>query len=82
MLIIAFAKHILCFDIQQFFNRLVPTDHLTFIINHPGGIRQKVNNLCQALLGIFDFLLDLFSFGDILLHRYEMGNFALVIIDG
>jgi hypothetical protein len=81
MLIIAFADHILRFYIRQFFKRLVPTDHLTFIINNPGGIRQKVNNLCQALLRVFDFFLGLFPFGDILFDCDKMGYFTFIVFN-
>ncbi len=58
---ITFVYHISCFYAGQFFHGLVPGEYYTFIIDDEGRIRQKVDNLNQALLVLLQLSCALFN---------------------
>ena len=62
---IAFAYDIFGLDAGQLLHGPVPCDHPAVIVDHPGWIRQEVDDLGEALFRIFDGFFCSFTFGNI-----------------
>ncbi len=52
--VIALAKHIRCLDSGHFFDRLVPRDDCSLIVDHESRIGQEINNIRKSLLRLFE----------------------------
>ena len=65
ILVISFPDHVRCRPAGEHLHGAVPGDHHPVAIDHPGRVRQEVDDLGQTLLGVPDSFLGLLAFGDV-----------------